>query len=98
MGSDPLFLCATAVYRFAHPPYVIGGLSTIWGYARAALARAPQHADAELRAFIRAYQRRALRIGKAKAIAEIDQKYENLQKLSTPGPASSSLGQGNSSQ
>ena len=72
MGSDPLFLCATAVYRFAHPPYVIGGLSTIWGYARAALARAPQHADADLRAFIRAYQRRALRVGKAKAINEIE--------------------------
>jgi hypothetical protein len=31
----------------------------------------PQHGDAELRAFIRAYQRRALRVGKSRATAEI---------------------------
>lgn len=72
MGSDPLYFLATAVYRMSRPPYVLGGLAMIWGYLRAALLRAPRHADAELRQFVRAYQRRALWVGKRKATAEID--------------------------
>ncbi len=72
MGSDPLYFLATAAYRMAHPPYVIGGIGMIAGYLGAWLGRAPQHGDAELRAFIRAYQRRALRVGKARAITEIE--------------------------
>ena len=72
MGSDPLFFLATAVFRMAMPPFVIGGLAMVWGYARAAIRRAPQHPDAELRAFIRRYQRRALWGGKRRAIARIN--------------------------
>jgi biofilm PGA synthesis N-glycosyltransferase PgaC len=72
MGSAPLFFTATCIFRMAHPPYVLGGLATWWGYAKAALAREPQQSDPELAAFIRAYQRRALIVGKGKAIAEID--------------------------
>ncbi|MEO0851601.1 MAG: hypothetical protein AAFY04_09360, partial [Pseudomonadota bacterium] len=34
--------------------------------------RVAQHEDAELVAFIRAYQRRALRVGRARAVAEIE--------------------------
>jgi hypothetical protein len=72
MGSDPFYFTATALYRMAHPPFVLGGLATLLGYAGAWWRGAPQYADDELRAFIRAYQRRALRVGKARAIAEID--------------------------
>lgn len=72
MGSDPLYFAATALYRMAYPPYVTGGLSMLAGYVGAWLRRAPQHDDPELRAFVRAYQRRALRVGKARAIAEIE--------------------------
>lgn len=72
MGTDPLFMAASAVFRMAHPPYLLGGLAMLWGYLRAALRRAPRHGDAELRRFIRAYQRRSLRVGKARAIAEIE--------------------------
>jgi hypothetical protein len=39
---------------------------------KAALSGAPQQQDKDLRAFVRAYQRRALRVGKARAVAEID--------------------------
>lgn len=84
MGSDPLYFSATAIFRMAHPPYVIGGLAMLWGYFRAMLTRAPQYPDAELRAFVRAYQRRALRVGKARAIAEIEARAAPLWK---PGPA-----------
>ena len=72
MGSDPLYFVATAIFRMAHPPYVAGGLAMIYGYFAAMLRGAPQHGDPELRAFVRAYQRRALRVGKARAVAEIE--------------------------
>ncbi|ABI93416.1 glycosyl transferase family 2 (plasmid) [Roseobacter denitrificans] len=71
MGSDFLFFTASCVFRMAHPPYVIGGAASWWGYVRAALKGTPQQQDAELRSFIRQYQRRALIAGKSKATAEI---------------------------
>ena len=72
MGSDPLYFAATAFYRMAHPPYVTGGLAMLAGYFGALARGAPRHPDAELRAFVRAYQRRALLRGKARAVAEIE--------------------------
>ncbi|MEO1722654.1 MAG: glycosyltransferase [Pseudomonadota bacterium] len=72
MGSDPLYYFATCLFRMTHPPYVTGGLSMARGFIEAWLKRAPQIDDAELRRFIRRYQRRALITGKARAIAEID--------------------------
>lgn len=72
MGSDFWFFTASCIFRMTHPPYVVGGLASWWGYVKAAITRVPQHGDAELRAFIRAYQRRALFVGKGKAVAEID--------------------------
>lgn len=72
MGSDPLYFLATGLYRMAHPPYVLGGLATIQGYLGAWLRRVPRHEDAELRKFVKQYQRRALKVGKARAVAEIE--------------------------
>lgn len=72
MGSDPLYFSATAIYRMAHPPYVTGGLATLQGYISAWWRGEAQLDDPELRHFIRAYQRRALVVGKSKAISEIE--------------------------
>ncbi|WP_242500638.1 glycosyltransferase family 2 protein [Tropicimonas sp. IMCC6043] len=72
MGSDPLFYLATCVFRMAEPPYVLGGLAMLQGYLGAWLRGERQLDDPELVAFIRAYQRRALRRGKAAAVAEIE--------------------------
>lgn len=72
MGSDPAYFMATGLYRMAHPPYVLGGLASIQGFLGAWLRGERQHQDAGLRDFIRAYQRRALRVGKARAVAEIE--------------------------
>ncbi|MEM7508233.1 MAG: glycosyltransferase [Pseudomonadota bacterium] len=72
MGSDPLYYLATCVFRMAEPPYVLGGLAMLQGYLGAWLRRERQLDDPELVAFIRAYQRRALRVGKARAVAEIE--------------------------
>ncbi len=78
MGSDPLYFAATAVFRMAQWPYVIGGLAMLYGYARAWAKGAPQLDDPDLRAFIRAYQRAALVRGKAKAIAAIEARQSHL--------------------
>ncbi|MEM9579987.1 MAG: glycosyltransferase family A protein [Pseudomonadota bacterium] len=72
MGSDPLFYLATCVFRMRERPFVLGGLAMLQGYLAAWARGDRQLDDPELRAFIRAYQRRALRVGKARAIAEID--------------------------
>lgn len=72
MGSDPLFYAATCVFRMSEPPYVLGGLAMLQGYLGAWWRGERQLDDPELRAFIRAYQRRALTVGKARAVAEIE--------------------------
>lgn len=72
MGSDPAYFVATGLYRMAHPPYVLGGLATLQGFLGAWMRGETQHDDADLRDFIRDYQRRALRRGKARAVAEIE--------------------------
>jgi poly-beta-1,6-N-acetyl-D-glucosamine synthase len=72
MGSDPVYFTMTALYRMLHPPYVLGGLATLQGYLSAWWRGVPRYEDADLRAFIRAYQRRALRVGKHRAVAEIE--------------------------
>lgn len=72
MGSDPLYYLATCVFRMAEPPFVLGGLAMLQGYLGAWLRGERQLDDPDLVAFIRAYQRRALRVGKARAVAEIE--------------------------
>jgi glycosyltransferase involved in cell wall biosynthesis len=72
MGSDPLYYAATCVFRMAEPPFVLGGLAMAQGYLAAWARGAPRHQDAELRRYIRAWQRRALRVGKARATAEAE--------------------------
>ena len=72
MGSDPAYFFATCAYRMSRPPRVTGGLAMAQGYLQARREGAPQHPDADLRAFVRAYQRRALRRGRAAAVAAIE--------------------------
>lgn len=72
MGTHPLFLIASAVNRMRYRPFVLGGLAMLQGYFGAMLRRVPRHGDADLIAFIRAYQLQALRHGKAGAVARIE--------------------------
>ena len=78
MGSDPLYFVATAMFRSLEPPYVLGGLSMLQGYFGAWLRGEEQLDDPDLRAFIRAYQRRALFVGRARAVAEIEDERAGL--------------------
>ena len=80
MGSDPIYFAATAVFRGLEPPYVLGGLAMMQGYLGAMFRRAPRLDDPELRAFIRDYQRRSLRMGRRRAVAEIEAERAGLFK------------------
>lgn len=73
MGAHWLFLVAAAAYRMLEPPYVVGGLAMLQGYFGAMFRGAERQADKPLIDFIRRYQLRALRVGKARAIAEIEE-------------------------
>lgn len=78
MGTHPLFLIASAINKMRQPPFVVGGLAMMVGYFGAMLRGAEQHGDKELITFIRAYQLKALRVGKNKAAAAIEDERANL--------------------
>lgn len=71
MGTGFVFMAASAVYRMNKKPYVLGGLAMLWGWLKSAIAGKPRYGDAAFREFLRRYQRRALLIGKKRAIEEI---------------------------
>jgi biofilm PGA synthesis N-glycosyltransferase PgaC len=71
MGTGLMFLTVSAINRIADKPYVLGSLAMLWGWIRSALQGKPRYDDPEFRRFLRRYQRRALLVGKKKAIEEI---------------------------
>jgi biofilm PGA synthesis N-glycosyltransferase PgaC len=72
MGTGPLYMLASAAYRFFHPPAVIGSLAMLWGYVKAWATRQPRYGDPEFRRFLRTYQRDCLLHGKGRATAEVN--------------------------
>lgn len=75
MGSSFPYFAATAAFRMTRRPYVVGGISMLYGYIKAALDGEKRYDDLEFRKMLRHYQSRALIVGKAKAIKEIDAMY-----------------------
>ncbi len=71
MGTGLTFMLASAVYRLAEPPVVLGSVAMFWGWLKSALQRKPRYDDPEFRRFLRRYQRRALRVGKRRAAEEL---------------------------
>jgi biofilm PGA synthesis N-glycosyltransferase PgaC len=67
MGTSPLYMLCSALYRMTRPPRIVGGIAMLWGYAKSALRRAERYDDPEFRAFLRSYQWRCLLHGKARA-------------------------------
>ncbi|MCC5863335.1 MAG: glycosyltransferase family 2 protein [Gammaproteobacteria bacterium] len=71
MGTGLAFMLASAAYRLAEPPVVLGSIAMFWGWLKSALQRKPRYDDPEFRRFLRRYQRRALRVGKRRAAEEL---------------------------
>jgi poly-beta-1,6-N-acetyl-D-glucosamine synthase len=71
MGTGFLYMLANAINRLAEKPYVLGSLAMLWGWLSSAFQGKPRYDDPEFRRFLRAYQRRALLVGKRRAIEEL---------------------------
>lgn len=76
MGTGLTYMTASAMFRMAHPPYILGGLSMWWGYVRAALQRKPRYPDLAFRTFLRRYQWACLVQGKKAATEAIHSKIQ----------------------
>jgi biofilm PGA synthesis N-glycosyltransferase PgaC len=77
MGTSPVYMTASGLFRMARPPVVVGGIAMLWGYYSSLLARKPRYDDPEFRKFLRGYQRTCLIRGKSRATHE----YNALQAI-----------------
>ena len=82
MGTGLTYMTASSIFRFLHPPYVIGGLAMWFGYVQSWFKNLPKFKDKELRIFIRKYQLACLFKGKRKATDELN---SNQEKVWTNG-------------
>jgi len=71
MGTGLLYIFASAISRMNEKPYMLGSLAILWGWIKSAAQRKPRYENTEFRNFLRRYQRRALFVGKRRAIAEL---------------------------
>ena len=72
MGTGFWFMAASALSRVNQKPFVLGSVAMLWGWIRSAWQGVPRYSDESFRQYLRAYHRRALVVGKARAIAEIE--------------------------
>ena len=74
MGTGPLYITASSLYRMARRPWVVGGLVTWWGYMASLLTGKPRYDDPEFRRFLRRYQWDCLLSGKTRATRRLDER------------------------
>lgn len=85
MGTGLPYMSASAIYRLAFRPWIVGGAAMWAGYVASLLRRAPQLPDRELREFIRAYQTRCLLRGKGRATRELEARQAALWRSRAEG-------------
>lgn len=73
MGTGPIYILASSIYRASERPLIIGGLAIFAGYARSWLQGQKRYDDAEFRAFLQKFQWNCLLKGKGKATRELDE-------------------------
>lgn len=74
MGTHPIYMLASGLFRMARPPVMVGGLAMLWGYARSAFQRGERYEDLAFRKFLRKYQMDCLIHGKASATAALNER------------------------
>ena len=73
MGTGPIYMLASCIFRAMHPPPILMRTAMGWGYLRKPpLKRCPRYPDLTFRRFLRKYQWACLLKGKARATAELD--------------------------
>jgi len=72
MGTAPLYMAVSVLYRMAHPPLGIGGLAMGWGYLWNGIRRSPRYPDRAFRTFLQRYHWQCLVKGKAHATTTLN--------------------------
>ena len=67
MGTTPLFMLVSVMYRLNKRPFVIGAMGMFWGYLASWARGVGRFAPPGYLAFVRGYQIRALVIGRGRA-------------------------------
>lgn len=78
MGTSAVYMLASALFRIAHRPYLLGGAAMLWGYLRSALKGEPRYENPEVpgfRGFLRRYQWACLLLGKRRATSLFEERY-----------------------
>lgn len=74
MGTTPLYMICSALFRMARPPLVIGGVAMLWGYFKSLFGGGKRYEDPPFRAFVRRWQWDSLRLGKSEATRRLNQR------------------------
>lgn len=74
MGTDLIYMTASALYRMTKPPYIVGGLAMWVGYIRSMIKSERRLDDLALRKFMRKYQWACLLMGKKSATEMINRR------------------------
>ena len=82
MGTSPIYMLATSVYRMTEKPYVLCGIAMFWGYVWSWVRRRPRYDNVEFRRFLQHWQWRALLVGKKRAVEEVLQERAALAQTS----------------
>lgn len=72
MGTAPVYLFASAMFRLFKHPVLVGSIAMLWGYASSAARGAGRYDDLEFRRFLRRYQYACLVYGKREATRRFD--------------------------
>jgi poly-beta-1,6-N-acetyl-D-glucosamine synthase len=84
MGTAPLYMLASSVYRSFRKPYFVGGAGMLVGYMNAAMSGAPRYQDREFRRFLRSYQRECLLHGKRVATERLERRMLEMRRGGSP--------------
>ena len=76
MGTAPVYLVASTIFRLPKHPIIVGSLAMLWGYFSSALRGAGRYDDREFRKFLRSYQYGCLRFGKRRATQKFNDEQE----------------------
>jgi glycosyltransferase involved in cell wall biosynthesis len=91
MGTGPVYLVASAIFRMTRRPFIVGGLAMIWGYFRSMIQRVPRYEDLEFRRFLRRYQWDCLLRGKSRATARLNVLQSQAWKPAVTEPTGRSM-------
>jgi len=78
MGTTPVWMLASSLYRMTRRPRVIGGLAMLYGFTKSLVSRAPRYEDPEFRRFLRRYQWACLFRGKSAATDALNAQQKSL--------------------